>query len=243
MFVKFRMFIVSYLIYLIDLVTFYPKLKKTILLNLGHPPKVVLDVGGNKGQSISYFLKLNEKTKIISFEPTRSLYKYLIRKYNSFPNITISNKGISSYSGKKKFYENHFNLTSSFEKLNYDSDYLKYKTKILGIDKNEIIKKEYNVNVITLSSYINDNISSDIDLIKIDVEGHEYECLRGLFNSSFNSNIHLIQLEFHNDDMYKNSISFNQINDILNKNNFELIERFKHAFGEFEDLLYKNKMI
>ena len=93
-----------------------------------------------------------------------------------------------------------------------------------------------------MSSYINDNISSDIDVIKIDVEGHEHECLRDLF-TTLDSNIHLIQLENHNDDMYKNSISFNQINDILNKNNFELIERFKHAFGEFEDLLYKNKMI
>ena len=243
MFVKFRIFIVSILIYLIDLATFYPRLKKTILLNLGHPPKVVLDVGGNKGQSISYFLKLNENTKIISFEPTRSLYKYLIRKYDSIPNITISNKGISSFSGKKKFYENRLNLTSSFEKLNYDSDYLRFKTKILGIDKNEIIKEEYDVNVITLSSYINDNISSDIDVIKIDVEGHEYECLRGLFNTAVDSNIHLIQLEHHNDDMYENSISFNQINDILNRNNFELIDRFKHVFGDFEDLLYKNKMI
>ena len=243
MFVNFRIFIVSYLTYLIDLLTFYPRLKKTILLNLGNPPKVVLDVGGNRGQSISYFLKLNKHAKIVSFEPTKSLHKYLIRKYNSFSNVTISNKGISSFSGEKIFYENHLNLTSSFEKLNYDSDYLKFKTKILGIDKNEIIKEEYDVNVITLSSYINDNISSDIDLIKIDVEGHEYECLRGLFNTAVDSNIHLIQLEHHNDDMYENSISFNQINDILNRNNFELIDRFNHVFGDFEDLLYKNKMI
>ena len=243
MFINFRIFLVSYLTYLIDLVTFYPRLKKTILLNLKNPPKVVLDVGGNRGQSISYFLKFNENIKIISFEPTRSLYKYLIKKYDSFPNITISNTGISSFSGKKKFYENRLNLTSSFEKLNYNSDYLKFKIKILGIDKNEIIKEEYDVNVITLSSYINDNISSDIDIIKIDVEGHEYECLRGLFNTSLDSNIRLIQLEHHNDDMYENLISFNQINDILNKNNFELIGRFKHVFGDFEDLLYKNKMI
>jgi len=243
MFVNLRIFIVSFLTYLIDLLTFYPRLKKTILLNLGNPPKLVLDVGGNKGQSISFFLKLNKHMKIVSFEPTKSLYKYLMTKYNSFSNITISNKGISSYSGEKKFYENHLNLTSSFEKLNYDSDYLKFKTKVLGIDKNEIIKKEYNVKVITLSAYINNNISSDIDVIKIDVEGHEFECLKGLFNTSISSNIHLIQLEHHNDDMYENSISFNQINDILNRNNFKLIERFKHAFGDFEDLLYKNTMI
>jgi len=119
MFVNLRIFIVSFLTYLIDLLTFYPRLKKIILLNLGNPPKLVLDVGGNKGQSISFFLKLNKHIKIVSFEPTKSLYKHLIMKYNSFSNITISNKGISSFSGKKKFYENRLNLTSSFEKLNY----------------------------------------------------------------------------------------------------------------------------
>ena len=32
-----------------------------------------------------------------------------------------------------------------------------------------------------------------------------------------------------------------KINEILNKNNFQLVKRFKHGFGEFEDLLYKNK--
>ncbi len=243
MFVNFRIFTVRILTYLIDLLTFYPRLKKIILLNLKDPPKLVLDVGGNRGQTISFFLNLNKHAKIVSFEPTKSLYKHLIKKYHSFPNITILSKGISSFSGEKKFYENYLNLTSSFEKLNYDSDYLKFKTKILGIDKNKIIKEEYNVNVITLSSYINDNLSSDIDVIKIDVEGHEYECLKGLFDTSLDSNIHLIQLEHHNDDMYENSTTFNQINDILNRNNFELINRFKHAFGDFEDLLYKNKMI
>ena len=240
MFVNLRILIVSYLTYLIDLATFYPRLKKTILLNLGNPPKVVLDVGGNRGQSISYFLKLNKHTKIISFEPTKSLYKYLLKKYNSFPNITISNKGISSFSGKKRFYENYMNLTSSFEKINYDSNYLKFKTKILGLDVKKIIKKEYDVNVVTLSSYIKKNIASNIDLIKLDVEGHEYECLKGLFDVPLNSNIKLIQLEYHNDDMYQNSIPFDKIDNLLQINNFKLIGKFKHAFGDFEDLLYRN---
>ena len=97
MFVNLRIFIVSFLTYLIDLLTFYPRLKKIILLNLGNPPKLVLDVGGNKGQSISFFLKLNKHIKIVSFEPTKSLYEHLMTKYNSFSNITISNKGISSF--------------------------------------------------------------------------------------------------------------------------------------------------
>ena len=241
MLLKIRKSLVVLFITLSDLVSFYPKLKKTILKNLGRPPKLILDIGANKGQSISYFLKLNKNALIYSFEPTKSLYDHLVMKYKSFDNITISNKGISSRIGKKKFYENYLNLTSSFEKLNYDSEYLKYKTKILGIELKEIVKNEFDVDVITLNSFINDNITSDIDIIKIDVEGHEYECLKGLFNGPLNSNIHLIQLEHHNDDMYKNMISFDKINEILNKNNFQLVKRFKHGFGEFEDLLYKNK--
>ena len=95
--------------------------------------------------------------------------------------------------------------------------------------------------MITLSSFIKDNIESNIDIIKIDVEGHEYECLKGLFSEPISPNIHLIQLEYHNDDMYKNRISFNKINEILDKNNFQLVKRLKHGFGDFEDLLYKNK--
>jgi len=81
---------------------------------------------------------------------------------------------------------------------------------------------------------------ADIDLIKLDVEGHEYQCLEGLFDVPLNSRIRLIQLEHHKDDMYENSIPFSKINKLMNSNNFKLIKRFKHSFGDFEDLLYVN---
>ena len=65
------------------------------------------------------------------------------------------------------------NITSSFEKLNYHSDYLKFILKNLGIDKSEIIKLEYNVNVITFSWHNKNNLPSEINIINIEVEGHE----------------------------------------------------------------------
>ena len=67
MLVNLRVLIVSFLTNLIDLLTFYPRLKKAILFHLGYPPKLVLDIGGNKGQSISFFLRLNKVVKIVSF--------------------------------------------------------------------------------------------------------------------------------------------------------------------------------
>ena len=148
MLIKIRIFFVTLLTTLIDLITFYPKLKKAIIQNLGHPPQLVLDIGGNKGQSISFFLKLNNNTIIYSFEPLKSHYNHLVMKYKSFDNITISNKGISSHIGKKRFYENILDLTSSFEKLDYDSEYLKYKTSSSNVAM-IIYNKQLSVSPIT----------------------------------------------------------------------------------------------
>ena len=54
MFANLRISLVSLLNSIIDSLTFYPKLKKkAIFLILGHAPKVVLGVGGNKEQRIS----------------------------------------------------------------------------------------------------------------------------------------------------------------------------------------------
>ena len=240
MFANLRIPFVSLSTSIINSLTFYPKLKKAILINLGHVPRVVLDVGGNKRQSISFFLKLDKNTKMFSFEPTKSLFNYSLAKYNSFPNITILNKAICSFSEKKGFCENYMNLTSSFEIINYDSNYLKFKTKILGLEVKKIIKKEYDVDLVTLSNYIEKNISSNIDLIKLGVEGDEHECLKGLFYVPLNSNIELSQFEYHNDDMYQNSIPSDKVDNLLQINNFKLVGKFKYAFEDFEYLLYEN---
>ena len=131
------------------------------------------------------------------------------------------------------------NLTSSFEKINYDSNYLKFKTKILGLDRKENNQKEYDVDVVTLSNYIEKNISSNIDLIKLDVEGHEYECLKGLFDVSLNLNIELFNLSIIMMTCTKILLPFDKIDNLLQINNFKLIGKFNNAFGDFEDLLYK----
>ena len=101
--------------------------------------------------------------------------------------------------------------------------------------------KDYNVQVVKLCDFINDYIDFDIDVLKIDVEGHEYDCLKGLFSNSLNVEIHLIQLEFHEDDMYEDKITFKQIDDLLNENNYKLVESVNHGFGEFKDFIYQKK--
>lgn len=202
--------------------------------------KTVIDVGANKGQSIDFFLRLNADCKIYAIEPNPKLYNLLVEKYKGNKNIQIFNLGISDHSGEKLFFENVFDYTSSFEELNYDSKYLEKKAKILGIEKENIISNKYPVSVKTLQDIIKENnIVENIDVIKIDTEGHEYYCLQGLFKDKEVNNIQYIQLENHNDDMYASKISFSQIESYLLENKFKNCMNIKHGFGDFSEVIFK----
>ena len=227
---------------------FYPKLKKfyksTLINKSGNyaTNRTIIDIGSNKGQTIDFFLSINSNFQIYGFEPNNSLFIKLKNKYLNRPNIQISNFGISSKKDKLMFQENIMDETSTFEKLNYDSEYLKKKAKILGVTTENIIVNSYEVDVIAISTFLSEHLDLHIDVLKIDVEGHEYDCLLGLFNKTISTDsIRFIQLESHNDDMYMSNQQHSQITKMLNDNGFEERVKFKHGFGDFYEIIYENK--
>lgn len=42
---------------------------------------IIVDIGGNRGESIKNFLKYNENIKIFSFEPKKKSFDYIKKKY------------------------------------------------------------------------------------------------------------------------------------------------------------------
>lgn len=231
--------LVQRLIDLNERLIFYPALRKFYEKRLSNKPLRVLDVGSNKGQSIDFFLSINPKAQIIGFEPNLRLFKYLEKKYNNFLNIELQNYGVSEFSGRLIFNENVLDETSSFEKLNSKSDYLSRKAKILGVRVSEITISSYEVEVINLMDFIiGRNDLDNIDVLKIDVEGHEFKVLSGLFASEkLPTFIKYIQVELHNDDMYLNSNADKSIK-LLNKFGYSEIKRIKHGFGDFYEIIF-----
>jgi FkbM family methyltransferase len=238
-----RINLIKFTINVIERFTFEKKLRKYYKQALGSGINVIIDVGSNKGQTIDFFLKINPNCTIYGFEPNPSLYSYLEKKYEHLKNIRLFNMGVSSQNGELIFNENILNHTSTFENLNKDSEYLKKKARILGVPVDKIIKNSYPVKTITLSEFIQTNVNSDIDILKIDTEGHEYSCLVGLFNSKLNVNIKYLQLESHNDDMYQGTNTSGEIADLLKQNNFELVKKIAHQIGDFDELIYLNNKI
>jgi FkbM family methyltransferase len=202
--------------------------------------ETVLDVGANKGQSIAFFLNLNRNCTIHAFEPNTGLYHRLMRKYGTLPGVRIYNMGVSDQTGQRMFQENILDYTSSFEELNPNSKYLQNKSTILGIKSQDIIKDKYIVDTITLADFINTHVTGTVDVLKIDIEGHEYAALTGLFKTPIKHAIRFIQIENHTDDMYLNKVPFEAMRGLLAANGFNVKMIIKHGFGKINELIFYN---
>jgi FkbM family methyltransferase len=233
--------LIQKLIHINEAVFFYPALKKFYKKALPNKELKILDVGANKGQSIDFFLNLNKQSKIDSFEPNKKLFSFLLKKYKSNPNIKLYNLGLSHKNGEQLFHENILDETSTFENLNYESEYLIKKARILNVSKENIIIRSYMVKTIRLIDVLTNNPNTFFDVLKIDVEGHELNCLKGLFLiDPAKIPIRYIQIESHNDDMYLNTNQSQEIENLMTINGFKQIFKVKHGFGDFEELIFKN---
>tara|TARA_Y100001954_G_C15660886_1_gene527674 strand:+ start:92 stop:823 length:732 start_codon:yes stop_codon:yes gene_type:complete len=236
---KIRLKLVEIIIAINEKLIFERRLKRFFIQSENAKIETVIDVGANRGQTINFFFNLNKNVQIHSFEPNHKLFKFLLKRYQRNSKINIYNLGVSDKNGKKIFHENFLDLSSSFEELNHSSTYLARKAQILGVKPDEIINRSYNVETTTLNDFIRKKNISNIDLLKIDTEGHEHACLEGLFSKNINIPIKYIQLENHNDDMYANRIPFKRTISLLNKNSFFECIRIKHGFGKVEEVIFK----
>jgi len=236
-----RIKLVSFLLHVSELYIFYPRLRKFYKNSIQKNDPVILDVGSNKGQTIEFFTGIFPNCTIFGFEPNPDLFRLLTQKYQDRKNIRLFNLGVSEISGELLFHQNKLDETSSFEELNYESEYLKTKSRILGVTPENIIEKSYNVPVVTLSDFLAKEKINLVDIIKIDTEGHEFKCLKGLFSGTAKKVYpKYIQLEQHFDDSYAHAEGFPVIEALLKANKFSAHQRIKHSFGDFEEIVFIN---
>lgn len=235
-----RIKFIQFLLNVNEYFIFYPRLAKFYRTAIQVNNPVIFDVGANKGQTIRFFLKLFPGATIYAFEPNKKLFTKLQSEFGHNSNIHLINKGVSNQTGKLTLKETVTDETSTFEELNYNSAYLKMKAKVLGVTPEAVVKDQYEVEVITLSSFINEVKPGAVHVVKIDTEGHEMKCLQGLFTGA-KPGVEYIQLEHHHDDMYQNAIKDGEMTAWLQQKDYELSTTIKHGFGDFVELVFRKK--
>jgi FkbM family methyltransferase len=202
-----------------------------------HSPQVIFDVGANKGQSIDFFSGLFPDAEIHSFEPAPTSFRVLEqRQFTS--TVHLNKVGLSGKEGRLTFYECVLDETSTLDLPDLDSSYLKKKAKILRCSPDELFS-EITVEITTLDAYVAEAKVSRVDILKIDVEGHEIEVLKGATNSLDAGLISIIQFEVHENDM-RNKAYF-RISELLKSHGYFEECKIKHSFGSFYELIYISK--
>ena len=137
------------------------------IINKLDQKSIVLDIGANIGNVSSYILE-NKSCKVYSFEPNVLCFEILKRRFIDDKRIKIYNLAISNFSGKSNLYLHHKS------KGILDSTYL--ESSSLKETKDNVSKNNYiEINVFNIEDLLSK--FERIDLIKIDIEGSEYEIM------------------------------------------------------------------
>ena len=233
--------------YLFEIIDFFYQKKKYSFLKKKIPKNIdtLIDVGAHHGNTISDFLKIFKIKKIYAFEPSKRNFKKLkkktekIKKQNPVK-IKIYPYGLGEKNDVKRLTEIADGVSNTFNNLNMDSKYLKKKKFIaffFGMKK--FIKDEVPTKIIPLKEVIKEEKIEQIDLIKIDTEGFEYNTLVGMDREI--KKVRFILFEHHYDNMIIKNYKFKDIHTLLIDNGFQKVYKIKMPFRKSFDYIYENQ--
>jgi len=146
----------------------------------------IFDVGANKGQFLDLALRecATSCYKIHCFEPSLSTFEILLNRKKELSNVIFNNLGLGENNSEVRLYYNSEGSgLASLTKRRLDHFNIDF-------EKSEVVK------IISLDFYCKQNNITHIDLLKIDVEGHELDVLRGASEMLKRNAIDAISFEF-----------------------------------------------
>ena len=143
---------------------------------------VVFDVGANVGDWASFALNLNPKVQLHCFEPSTATFRRLSQR--QWPsNVHLNNFGLGEA-------EAAIALNVIAEGSGINSVYIRRGFESARSGKTEEIR------ICTIDEYCERKTVGKIDLIKVDVEGHELPVFKGMRRMLGRGVVSIIQFEY-----------------------------------------------
>jgi len=163
---------------------------------------VIVDVGANIGMFVMFLMKNQSNIKVHAFEPIPDTFKTMEAniKLHDIKNVYSYNLALGVESAKEVKFTHYLNMTANTTMFPESKEFQKSRMKNMFTAEDVDILYEHTIvsaPMETLSSIIDQQGISQIDLLKIDVEGGECEVLKGI-DSRHWSIIKQIVVEVHN---------------------------------------------
>lgn len=173
-----------------------------VLLRLEYPlnqSSIVIDVGGYLGD-FAQDIYNKYGCRVYLFEPVAEFYQECVKRFEGNSSILCFNYGLSA--------------TSRFLDIALEDNASSFENVRAGI-KTQVAQLR------TVTEVLEELGLENIDLIKINIEGGEFELLPALIESGFIKNIRYLQVQFH--DFIKDAADKRlQIRQLLDKTHREM---------------------
>jgi len=173
---------------------------KTIIKFINeHYKTIIIDGGFNCGSWSSFVLGNTNPNLIIGYELSKKTYEFNKKRIRS-DKIILKHKGL--YKEKKKIRLNDTEINDQ------------------GYNIEDNIGSDFEVELVKLDDDIKEYINNYDFIVKIDIEGSEFDAIKGMERLLKNKKITALQWEYHN--AYKNGITLKQLIEYISINGYNI---------------------
>ena len=168
-----------------------------------------LDIGANEGYSSVIAAKLvGDEGQVVAIEPQDRLQGIIQEncRLNSVRNVTVLQTAVSDKSGEQDFYESPSTNTGSSSLARST----RYPVKV------------QRTSVRTLAEIMDENRMNTVDLLKMDIEGFEYEAVIGAQEGFREKRVLAFALELHPAAIARRGLDYLAITNVLEQNEYIL---------------------
>ena len=216
--------------YILNYIFFYSLELKIMNILEDEKKLVIFDVGcfrGTFSRKILHLIK-KRKFKFYLFDVNKNTKRYisdlLLSKHFRFNEVALSNKNGTAEFNYNSFFESSGSSLSSLYRS--DTKWVLSRKLILKIllqsTKNFI---KYKVSTSTLDTFVKKNNIKSIDILKVDIEGSEYEFLKGARNTLKKNKVKIILIEI-SDKKKNHKKKEKKIINFLEKKNFIFLNKY-----------------
>ena len=190
---------------------------------VGTKSLTIFDVGANRGQVTSEYLNLFPNATIYAFEPFPDSFNFLKSRFTGNSKVQMFEKAVTSSAGIKEFFVNK----------NVDTNSL-LKPQKTGLSSDEQVKnmKTIKVEGVILDEFCKLNKIKHIDILKMDIQGGEYDALKGLHDMLSKSAIDLIYTETYFVEQYEKQPLFHNVSKLLFQYGYRLQDIYNPIYGD-----------
>lgn len=182
--------------------------------------RVILDIGSLHCLESVEFAKKYKNAKIFAFEANPTSYDICLENSKDYPSIQVINKAVNDYDGTCKFYpidkektitpwEDGNQGASSLFVANGDYDFIE-----------KYVQFEIEIPCTRIDTWCKENNVESVDAVWMDLQGAELKALQSMGNIL--DTIQVIHTELEMNPIYENQCLFNDVNEFLYENGFEL---------------------